>query len=131
MVRFLYLPLMPYKDPKKKKEYSDKFNKEYYQRNCERLRMQNRDRIYTKQLAVNELKESTPCMKCGLYWPSYVMDYHHRDRSTKIAGIAGMIKSNTIEKIMAEIEKCDLLCANCHRIKEHGPKIYLNGVRDN
>ena len=47
------------------------------------------------------------------------MDYHHKDASSKVAGIADLVKSGaTLTRLKAEIAKCELLCANCHRVEE-------------
>jgi hypothetical protein len=55
-------------------------------------------------------------MDCGNTFPPYVMDFDHRDPSTKTFGVSqGMDRSR--EDVMREIALCDLVCANCHRIR--------------
>lgn len=47
------------------------------------------------------------------------LDFHHKDPSTKDFKIAeAATKRYSKTKILREIEKCEILCANCHR-KEH------------
>jgi hypothetical protein len=47
------------------------------------------------------------------------LDFHHRDRATKTIAVSMMPNSGwRLERVREEIEKCDLLCANCHRIVE-------------
>ena len=58
------------------------------------------------------------CCKCGETRP-YVLDFHHRDPSKKVNTINHMIKSSSYEKVLEELEKCDVLCANCHREFHH------------
>jgi len=58
-----------------------------------------------------------PCMDCGVKYPPYVMDFDHRDPSQKVGGINWLITNGTWEQVLAEIEKCDLVCSNCHRIR--------------
>lgn len=60
-------------------------------------------------------------MDCGIKYPHYVMDFDHRDRKLKLASINRMINfhSYSKDKILEEIEKCDLVCANCHRIRTY------------
>ena len=58
------------------------------------------------------------CAKCGIN-DKRVLDFHHIDESTKLftlasRRVAGYKKSTILE----EIQKCEILCANCHR-KEH------------
>jgi hypothetical protein len=44
------------------------------------------------------------------------MDFHHRDPNSKRTNIGWMVNSGySKESILAEIEKCDKLCSNCHR----------------
>lgn len=56
-----------------------------------------------------------PCVGCGESDP-IVLEFDHRDQSTKsftIGSREGLNKS--WNKILEEIEKCDVRCANCHR----------------
>jgi len=45
------------------------------------------------------------------------MDFDHRDGATKIAEISNLAHSGSTKKLLVEIEKCDLVCSNCHRIR--------------
>jgi hypothetical protein len=65
---------------------------------------------------VNKLKQD-PCQDCGGSFPSYVMDFDHRDGRTKVNSISKLVQRGSWAKILAEIVKCDLICANCHRIR--------------
>ena len=62
-----------------------------------------------------------PCMDCGVKYPPYVMGFNHRDRRTKVDNINAMINLHgySKDKILAEINKYDLVCANCHRIRTY------------
>ena len=59
------------------------------------------------------------CSHCKLREPDHleIYDYHHTDPSTKLHGIATILLGS-LERLMAEVDKCLLLCAHCHR-KEH------------
>lgn len=92
-----------------KKQYQN--NKKYYLDRNRELRSSNRSWY-------QELKNNTPCAKCGNYYPYYVMDYDHIDPSSKILCIAHMM-GHSKKAILKEISKCELLCANCHRIKTY------------
>ena len=55
------------------------------------------------------------CEKCGYNKCERALSFHHRDPSQKLFGLAlNNLWSKTIEEIIAEAEKCDLLCLNCH-----------------
>lgn len=45
------------------------------------------------------------------------LDYHHVDRATKTDIINRMMESS-FPRFKAELAKCELLCANCHRVEE-------------
>lgn len=73
-----------------------------------------RDRMWLK---VNQLKQG-PCMDCGRSFPAVCMDFDHRDPSTKSDSISQLVaKRRRWEIIEEEIQKCDLVCACCHRIR--------------
>ena len=72
-----------------------------------------------KKGIVQEMKSQCACAKCG-ETRGYVLDYHHIDPSIKEDSVA-RLTSNTsnLEKVFAEIEKCVVLCSNCHREFHH------------
>ena len=56
-------------------------------------------------------------MDCGGSFSAVCMDYDHRDAQTKTGTIGRLILDGSRKKLAEEIEKCDLVCANCHRIR--------------
>ncbi len=66
---------------------------------------------------VSALKEASPCVDCGHFFPACCMDFDHAigDKLAEVGVLAA--RSATWELIQAEIDKCDLVCANCHRIR--------------
>jgi hypothetical protein len=90
---------MPYKDTRKTKAYQD-----------------NRKAKLRKQLS--DYKTTLKCSKCPEAH-SACLDFHHIDPTTKSFGLGQAIhKQVSWDKIINEIRKCIVLCANCHR-KEH------------
>ncbi len=55
------------------------------------------------------------CIKCG-YDNFLVLEFHHRNPKEKEFNI-GMVANRSWGTIVDEISKCDLLCANCHRLE--------------
>lgn len=51
------------------------------------------------------------CLRCG---STEALEFHHRDPSTKVDRIANLIAHKGLAIVLAEVEKCDLLCAPCH-----------------
>lgn len=68
---------------------------------------------------IDSLKDN-PCTDCNQKFPPCVMDFDHR--TNKKFGIADST-CRSKEQIMAEVEKCELVCANCHRIRTHKDKL--------
>lgn len=102
--------------------------KGYYAKHRERYRKNitaNKTRL--KQIrydAINQLKE-VPCMDCGGHFPAICMDFDHR--SDKVLPISRMVTlCRSMDIISAEIAKCDVICANCHRIRTYKGKHYAN-----
>ena len=67
------------------------------------------------KLQTDALKRE-PCTDCGLTFPSDAMDFDHV-RGVKIANISDLI-SGPPEVLWAELQKVELVCSNCHRIRE-------------
>lgn len=93
---------MPYADPEKQKESARKSMK--------RLR----DNIKKKAI----LYKGGKCQKCGYSKCLAALEFHHRDPKKKSFAISKFFKSDWA-LLVAEIVKCDLLCANCHREEEN------------
>jgi hypothetical protein len=117
---------MPYVNRQAQKEAQQR----WYARNKERIdnrrkekreeiNRRNRERIEEKRERIRRLKEESSCSDCDQQYPYYVMDYDHC-RGSKIAGLARLVGAGVSwEFLAAEIAKCDLVCANCHREREH------------
>lgn len=55
------------------------------------------------------------CEKCGYKKCERALDFHHRDASKKEFTIRGWRRIMAWERLKTEVDKCDLICANCHR----------------
>lgn len=64
------------------------------------------------RLRAAEIAASIGCQDCGEVDP-VVLEFDHRD--DKIMDVSTMIGSRSWSVIQAEIAKCDVVCANCHR----------------
>jgi|SRR5687767_4324495 len=104
------------------------FNKRYFDGDARERHLQqvNERKQEARQFArdyVYAYLLTHPCTKCGES-DVRVLEFHHRDKSEKDMAIAAMVSGGfSIARIQAEIEKCDFLCANCHRkitVEERG-----------
>ena len=71
---------------------------------------------------VAAIKEMHPCMDCGNNFPACCMDFDHRPEENKVACVGRLVFSGSLADVEAEIAKCDLVCANCHRIRTRDRK---------
>lgn len=100
---------MPFKDPEKKREYRRKWYKE--NKISERNHVRRRKKEIKKWF--HEFKSKLCCSKCGENHPA-IIDFHHTGK--KENQVAQMVHwGYSIDKIKKELEKCQVLCANCHR----------------
>ncbi len=83
---------------------------------------------YRRRRAWLDAIKSVPCDICKGRFPPECMDFDHRDRTTKKFTIGSSIKIG-IAHILAEIEKCDIICANCHRTKTRREKESCLGTK--
>lgn len=113
---------MPYTDKEAQKASARKHylaNKDTMVERATKARTKHRK---TFQEWMRSLKEEEPCMDCGQHWPYYVMQFDHRPGTTKMFHI-GSAFGHAIADVLAEIQKCDLVCANCHAIRTHERRI--------
>lgn len=78
---------------------------------CFNSRMMERYETKVQQLL---LLKGGSCVKCGYNKCIAALEFHHRDPTQKEFQISKRW-SMTDEAVKKEIDKCDLLCANCHR----------------
>lgn len=76
----------------------------------------NRERHKRYRKLMVEYLQKHPCENCGESNP-IVLEFAHKDRTTKIDAVSMMINTYSWENILKEIKKCKVLCANCHRIE--------------
>lgn len=70
------------------------------------------------------------CLDCGVQYPYYVMQLDHRDPNEKILHPGNVpAKGWSRERMLAEYDKCDVVCANCHAVRTHQRRLVLNSTR--
>lgn len=108
---------------KRKKQWKD-----WYERNKQNSAYKKKIRDFDdkrrKELSdwFQEHKKTLKCKSCGFSHPA-ALDFHHRNSEEKLYEVSNMPnKSISKKKILLEIEKCDVLCSNCHRIFHYESK---------
>ena len=72
---------------------------------------------WREQARVLDALRDRPCADCGLRFPPCAMDFDHRNPATKLAAVTRMIGRAGTSRILEEAAKCDIVCANCHRLR--------------
>lgn len=91
--------------------------REDYRRHKEERIVKVRKRTEINLQNLNRLKQK-PCTDCGRQYPHISMDFDHRESECKIDNVSRLISSSWA-RIEKEVDKCDLVCSNCHRIRTY------------
>lgn len=105
------------KDKAKRKAYYQEHydnNKQYYMDRNKRVRKEKSEWLVAQK--------AKPCKDCGVQYPHYVMDFDHLDGSFKDKEVSVLVNYGW-SRLKAEIEKCELVCSNCHRIRTYNRRI--------
>lgn len=105
---------MPYKDPERQRAAQ----RESHERLRTERRIADRKRKAEWKEKIRQYKER-PCQDCGVQYPFYVMQFDHV-RGEKDGDISTFMCNRQWSKAIAEIEKCDVVCANCHAERTYG-----------
>lgn len=111
---------MPYKDPEKKKENHKKYMKEvWYPEN--KVKHIGYQTVVKKRISayVRDFKKGSKCVDCGFLGSVYpdVLDFDHVRDSKKFNVSEFKRYTNSFKRVQEEIGKCEVVCANCHRIR--------------
>ncbi len=68
---------------------------------------------------VQHYKTEHPCVDCGYHWNPWQMQFDHPPGVTKVGDVAQLVYGGSPTKLWEEIEKCELVCANCHADRTH------------
>lgn len=101
---------MPYKDSEKQKAAQHKS----YLKNIDKNKEKNKTYRQNVRDYVRKQKESQPCMDCGIEYPYYIMEYDHI-KDNKLKPVSYLASAGTMNQVIEEINKCDLVCSNCHK----------------
>lgn len=102
---------MGYSDKKKQREYQRK----WHQQNRKKRYSDRKERRLRNQLFLAECKSRMGCRICGETHPG-CLNFHHKDAERKTRKLTEMAaRYVSLETLENEMEKCEVLCANCHR----------------
>jgi hypothetical protein len=90
---------------------------EHYQKNKARRRAQNERRQAEFLVWYTSLKAGKPCADCGRTFHPVAMHWHHLPGTRKKASLGDLAKRGSRKRVLEEIAKCELICANCHAVR--------------
>jgi hypothetical protein len=104
-----YNTCMPSPDPIKRASHK----REWKRRNPGKMPYDGRHREEVRRIILR--RKDAPCRDCGIRYPPYVMQFDHRDPTLKLATPALIARKGwSFERTNQELDKCDVVCANCH-----------------
>lgn len=92
-------------------------NRPYY---LAKARRSNDKRLASFRQLLRDLK-SVPCADCNATFPPYVMDFDHVG-DDKLINVSMAVKVGR-RRLLAEVAKCEVVCANCHRQRTQDRRI--------
>lgn len=70
----------------------------------------------SKKYRLMEIIKNKPCADCQGWYEPCQMDFDHKPGYKKVRNVSQLIR-HSIRNLFNEIKKCDLVCANCHRLR--------------
>lgn len=107
------------------RECNAAYGREWHQQNRDAVIARKLKRKRANRAWIAELKMVRGCNRCGYNRCSRALDFHHLESDKEVSVANGMDMARG--RLLAEIEKCELLCANCHR-EEHAKQNNKEGT---
>lgn len=77
-----------------------------------------KESVLSRMRWLTEYKDGKPCADCGKVFDPICMDFHHVDPKLKKNEIRELLRDGySMQTVQAEIDKCVLICSNCHRLR--------------
>lgn len=64
-------------------------------------------------------KEKYGCADCRNKFPHYVLEFDHKPEFKKLDGVYRVLRNYGEKAAWDEVAKCDVVCANCHKIRTY------------
>lgn len=93
---------MPYADPEQRRQWF-------------------RERRHEMRTMIDEAKNKA-CVVCGIQFHFAAMQFDHVRGVKKFDMAYALSAAKSLEALVDEIAKCDVICANCHAVKSHNQR---------
>lgn len=125
------------KFPKKGNGYQSKclvcrrqMNKDWYERNKDATYKRNK-RTRERLIKWYRSLKDGPCVDCGVQYPFYQMEWDHLPEYDKSGDIMKILNQTwNKQRVLEEIEKCELVCVLCHRERTYQRRCALGELAD-
>lgn len=100
------------------KEKNRQIAKDYYENNKEKQKEYHLDRAHKSKVEAIKLK-GKKCSLCGISYNgenASIFDFHHLNPEEKEFNPKRLINNGLTERALKELDKCILVCSNCHRL---------------
>lgn len=104
--------------PRRDREKQNAYQRQWYARNKEKAKaaVNANKRRYRERW--REYKATLSCTNCGFNHPD-ALEFHHVIKSPDNRTVNSLLRKDAYKAVMEEIQKCVVLCANCHRVHHH------------
>lgn len=116
------------RDPEKNRENVRRHYYRHRARVIARVTRNRKRQNIERRVWVNSYKRERGCAHCGEHDP-VCLQFHHTGSQKKYYAIAKKVLLLSLKRLMVEIAKCIILCANCH-LKEHTKLRATGGTAD-
>lgn len=76
-----------------------------------------RERYRKNTLIIRQLKVDRGCTDCGYNHNHAALEFDHLNGRESDRDTVAQLMGKSIKRILEEVEKCEVVCANCHRIR--------------
>src|SRR6056297_2569932 len=119
---FCKVAKMPYADPEVRRQKNKEYSRRYYEKNKTATTARSRRTKAEQRKKWNTYKSTLKCINCGFSHPA-ALDFHHVIMRPDNAKVHRLLANHSYARVMEEIKKCVVLCANCHRIHHHEERL--------
>lgn len=113
------MPLKERYQSEKWKEYQRTYHRKWHQRHREKRLARMYERKADIYQYVQNMKSQLYCVDCGERHPA-TLQFHHLHSEDKVFNISDAARRGTsLDRIKKEMQKCIVLCANCHLIRHY------------
>jgi hypothetical protein len=114
---------MPYKDPEVRKAKHAEYSKAHYEKNKAQIIENKKVRRKGIKEKFAAYKAGLKCTVCGENHPA-TLDFHHVERHKSNKKVFYLVSNgHHWPRIMEEVAKCEVLCANCHRVHHYEERL--------